>query len=82
MHSPPQLRLHFLELRPHVVAPALPLDLELAGAGFSAYLGDGSMHFKIPWLPLRSRGSLMDDSDGCSFGRHRACDGALLIHWL
>src|SRR5271166_2725353 len=47
MHWPPQLRLHFLELRPHAVAPALPLDLELAGAGFSADLGDGSCTSRI-----------------------------------
>jgi len=28
VHPPPQLRLHQLELRPHAVAPALPVDLE------------------------------------------------------
>src|SRR5271165_958999 len=40
VHPPPQLRLHFLELRPHAVAPALPLDLELAGAGLAADVGE------------------------------------------
>src|SRR5271165_647625 len=40
VHPPPQLRLHFLELRPHAVAPALPLDLELAGAGLAADAGE------------------------------------------
>jgi len=32
VHSPPQLRLDFLELRLHAVAPGLPLDEEAARA--------------------------------------------------
>ena len=36
MHSPPQLRLDFLKLRPHAVAPGLPLKLEGSPSGFAA----------------------------------------------
>jgi hypothetical protein len=32
VHSPPQLRLDFLELRLHAVAPGLPLKLEESSA--------------------------------------------------
>src|SRR5208337_5081592 len=35
MHSPSQLLLHCLELGPHAVAPGLPLDAELSGAGLA-----------------------------------------------
>src|ERR1700759_2818923 len=36
VHSLPQLRLDFLELRPHAVAPGLPLKLEGSPSGFAA----------------------------------------------
>ena len=36
VHSQPQLRLDFLELRPHAVAPGLPLKLEGSSARFTA----------------------------------------------
>ena len=36
VHSPPQLRLDFLEFRLHAVAPGLPLKLEEASARFTA----------------------------------------------
>src|SRR5262249_47709136 len=40
VHSPPQLRLDFLELRPHAVAPGLPLKLEVSLARFTADEGE------------------------------------------
>src|SRR5215831_1968988 len=40
VHSPPQLRLDFLELRLHAVAPGLPLKLEEAAARFTADEGE------------------------------------------
>ena len=40
VHSPPQLRLDFLELRPHTVAPGLPLKLEESSARFAADEGE------------------------------------------
>src|ERR1043166_311674 len=38
--APPQLLLDLLELRPHAVCPALPLDLEFAGLCFAADEGE------------------------------------------
>jgi hypothetical protein len=40
VHSQPQLRLDFLELRPHAVAPGLPLKLEGSPARFTADEGE------------------------------------------
>ena len=40
VHSPPQLRLDFLELRLHAVAPGLPLKLEEPPARFTADEGE------------------------------------------
>src|SRR5215468_9365868 len=40
VHSPPQLRLDFLELRLHAVAPGLPLKLEESAARFTADEGE------------------------------------------
>src|SRR6516162_3617880 len=40
VHSPPQLRLDFLELRLHAVAPGLPLKLEGSPARFTADEGE------------------------------------------
>ena len=40
VHSPPQLRLDFLEFRLHAVAPGLPLKLEEASARFTADEGE------------------------------------------
>src|SRR6516165_4780277 len=40
VHSPPQLRLDFLELRLHAVAPGLPLKLEESPARFTADEGE------------------------------------------
>jgi len=40
VHSPPQLHLDFLELRPHAVAPGLPLKLEGSSARFTADEGE------------------------------------------
>src|SRR5262249_24473865 len=42
VHSPPQLRLDFLELRLHAVAPGLPLKLEESSAPFTA--DEGQAH--------------------------------------
>src|ERR1700693_483902 len=40
VHSLPQLRLYFLELRPHAVAPGLPLKLEGSPSRFAADEGE------------------------------------------
>ena len=40
VHSLPQLRLDFLELRPHAVAPGLPLKLESSPSRFAADEGE------------------------------------------
>ena len=40
VHSQPQLRLDFLEFRPHAVAPGLPLKLEGSPARFTADEGE------------------------------------------
>src|SRR6516162_9870806 len=40
VHSPPQLRLDFLELRLHAVAPGLPVKLEVSPTRFTADEGE------------------------------------------
>ena len=40
MHSPPQLLLDFLQLRPLAVPPSLPLKLEVSPAGSTADVGE------------------------------------------
>ena len=58
MHAPPQLLLDFHELAPYAVAPAGPVDQELAGARLAANEGEAQEveGFRFAETPLLSLG--------------------------
>ena len=75
MHAPSQLLLDLLELRPHAVAPGLPLEQEVARAGFAADEGEAQevegLRFAEPALLARLSAARRPNSirrvlSGCS----------------